>query len=50
MFAVAVAGGCSGVIGIIGDQVASIGHGGQGWVTLWDYVIGLWDCSVVIQD
>ncbi len=49
-FAVAVAGGHSGVIGIIGDQVVSIGHGGHSQVTLWDYIIGLQNCGVVIWD
>ncbi len=49
MFVVAFAGGCSGVI-IIGDQVLVIEHDGHGQVTSWDYVIGLQDCGVVIQD
>jgi len=48
MFAAAVACGSSGVIIIIGDQVAVIQHGSSGLVTLQDYVNGLQDHSVVI--
>ncbi len=50
MFAAAVAGGQSGVIIIIGDQVVVNRQGSSGLATLWDYVNGLRDYVIVLRD